>query len=208
MSTSAEPVATESFNKQAAKSRQTQDAIITATIELIEQGGLAATSAANIASQAGVSRGAVQHHCGGKQDIFTAIRQRAQQHFSDTLSSAHFYTGTLGQRVDRFVDAAWAHYQSAEYMAVMEILLAHRGQSAASSAAVCKDIPAATELRLWRNIFHEVNNSDEQMLADMQIVQSMLIGAMLPRASDTAALDPTTYLRRVKQILLALLTER
>lgn len=206
MSTTTEPVAAEALEEQTSKTEQTQGKIIDAAIELINESGLTAASVANIASRAAVPRGAVQRHCGGKQEIFAAIVLQSQRRFRDTLSAAQFYTGTLGQRVDRFVDAASAHYQSAEYIAVLEILLALRVQ--ASSPVSDNMNSAATWLDLWRSIFHEINNADEQMLADMQVVQSMLVGMAVPGALDSATNDTAVYLRRVKQILLALLTER
>ncbi len=206
MSTTTDPVAAETPGEQTSESKQAHDKIINAAVELISESGPTAASAANIASRAAVSRGVVQRHCGGKQEIFAAIMLQSQQRFRDTLSAEQFYTGTLGQRVDRFIDAAWAHYQSAEYLAVLEILLATRVQPPSSTSENVNS--AATSLDLWRSIFHEVNSSDEQMLADMQIVQSMLIGMNIPGALDSAMTATAVYLRRVKQILLALLTER
>lgn len=206
MSTTTEPVAAETPSEQTSNTEQSRDKIISAAVELINERGITAASAANIACRAAVSRGALQRHCGGKQEIFAAVMLQSQQRFRDTFSAEQFFTGTLGQRVDRFVDAAWAHYQSAEYVAVLEILMATRVQAPASALPNINS--AATPLGLWRSIFHEVNNSDEQMLADMQVVQSMLIGMNVPGALDSAKTDTAVYLRRVKQILLALLTER
>lgn len=208
MSTTAEPVAEEALGKQAAKSKRTQDNIIEAVVGLIQEGGFGAASSSKIARKAGVSWGAVQHHFGSKQEILEAIMLRSHQHFSDTLNAEQFYTGTLGQRVDRFVDTAWAHYQGAEYMAALEILLATRAQQAQSPASAVNKNQAESQLGLWRSIFHEVNNSDEQLLGDIHIVHCMLIGATLQRVLDSSSIDLDIYLRRVKQILLALLTER
>ncbi|MGI9292737.1 MAG: TetR/AcrR family transcriptional regulator [Pseudomonadales bacterium] len=208
MSTIAEPVAAETLGKQAAKSKHTQDNIINAVVELIKDGGFAAASSSKIAEKAGVSWGAVQHHFGNKHEILEAIMQRSHQHFTDTLNAEQFYTGTLGQRVDRFVDTAWAHYQGAEYMAALEILLATRAQQAGSPDVDAHKMQAEAHLQLWRSIFHEVNNSNEQMLGDIQIVHCMLIGATIQRVLEPQSIDVGIYLRRVKQILLALLTEK
>ncbi|MGI9283969.1 MAG: TetR/AcrR family transcriptional regulator [Pseudomonadales bacterium] len=208
MPTIAEPVARETLGKQAAKSKHTQDNIINAVIVLIKEGGFAAASSSKIAQKAGVSWGAVQHHFGSKHEILEAIMLRSQQHFTATLNAEQFYTGTLGQRVDRFVDTAWAHYQGAEYMAALEILLATRAQQEQSSAMSIEKNQAQAQLHLWRSIFPEATNSDEQLLDDIQIVHCMLIGATIQRVLESQSLEAGNYLRRVKQILLALLTEK
>jgi AcrR family transcriptional regulator len=66
------------LGKQAAKSRRTQDAILNAVIDLINEGGFAAASSTQIARKAGVSWGAVQHHFGNKEEILEAVLEQLQ----------------------------------------------------------------------------------------------------------------------------------
>lgn len=208
MPTNAEAVVEDKPGKQAAKSRRTQDSIINAVVALIKDGGFAAASSSKIAKKAGVSWGAVQHHFGGKEEILEAITLRSHRRFASLLKAEQFYTGTLGQRVDRFVDMSWAHYQGDEYMAALEILLATRAETKRPRDFSVNKLQAETHLQLWRRIFHESENTDEQMLGDIQVVHCMLIGATIQRVLEPQSVDIDNYLRRVKQILLALLTEK
>ena len=115
------------MGRQAAKSKATQDKLVNAVIELINEKGFSAASSTQIAKKAGVTWGAVQHHFGSKEEILEEVLQRSHRRFHETLSAKRFTTGDFDKRVGKYVDAAWAHYQGKEYMATMEILLATRG---------------------------------------------------------------------------------
>ncbi|MGI9293074.1 MAG: TetR/AcrR family transcriptional regulator [Pseudomonadales bacterium] len=207
MTAKAEVEDSEVLGKQAAKSKRTRDKIISSVISLIRKGGFANASSAHIAKASGVSWGAVQHHFGSKDEILETVLDRCYSTFTGALQDQQFYTGTLGQRVDRFVEAAWAHYQGAEYMATMEILLATRARGSASSEVQANKIYAARHLDVWRDIFPECKVSDAHMQEAIHLVHCMLTGAVIEFVLEPNAFDATQYLHRTKQILYALLNE-
>ena len=192
------------LGRQAAKSRRTQQAIINAVIELINQGGYAAASSTQIAGRAGESWGAVQHHFGGKHEILEAVLARSHETFVARLADPRYTRGTLQQRVARFVDAAWRHYQGGEFVAALEILLATRS---ARRAAPELRFDHGAHLALWRRIFHEVALPDTRMQEAIYTVHCLLTGILVETVLEPASFDAKRYLKRLRRILVGMLGE-
>ncbi|MFM7273377.1 MAG: TetR/AcrR family transcriptional regulator [Gammaproteobacteria bacterium] len=197
--------APDALGHQAAKSLRTQEAIINAVIALINEGGYAAASSTQIARRAGVSWGAVQHHFGGKEEILDAVLARSHEAFTARLSDPRFTRGNLERRVERFVEAAWAHYQGSEYVATLEILLATRATREANHPPVRVDGDA--HLALWRRIFHDVALPDARLREAIYTAHCMLTGILLETVLEPQTFEPRRYLRRLARILLALFRE-
>jgi AcrR family transcriptional regulator len=193
------------LGKQAAKSRRTQEAILNAVIELINEGGFAAASSTQIARRAGVSWGAVQHHFGSKEDILEAVLARSHTAFAERLGDERYTRGKLETRVDRFVDAAWGHYQGNEYPAAMEILLATRARRGEGQGGIQFDHRA--HLQLWRSVFHELTLSDARMQEAIYTVHLMLTGILIQSLLEPADFAVPRYLKRLKRIVLGMLRE-
>jgi AcrR family transcriptional regulator len=191
------------LGRQAAKSRRTQQSIINAVIALINEGGYAAASSTQIAERAGVSWGAVQHHFGGKEEILEAVLARSHEAFVARLADPRHTRGTLAQRVARFVESAWRHYQGSEYMATLEILLATRAQRGAAARELRLD--HGSHLVLWRSIFHDVALSDTRMQEAIYTVHCLLTGILVETVLEPGSFDARRYLRRLQRILLDML---
>lgn len=185
------------MGRQAAKSKATQDKIISAVISLIKEGGYAAASSSQIAKRAGVTWGAVQHHFGGKEEILEEVLQRSHIKFQETLSANRFTTGSVERRVAKYVDAAWYHYQGDEYMATMEILLATRGAGKASNdLSISRSRKAHRDL--VRRIFHDSPASDALMQEVIYTVHCMLTGILIEMALEPESFSPKAYIKRLK----------
>ena len=70
-----------------------RDALITAGIELLAEGGIANLTLRRAAARAGVSHAAPAHHFDGLPGLLTAIAARAFQTFADTLHHAREAAG-------------------------------------------------------------------------------------------------------------------
>ena len=194
----------DAVGRQAAKSKATQDKIISAVISLIKEKGYAAASSTQIARRAGVTWGAVQHHFGGKEEILAEVLERSHVQFHQTLSAARFTTGTPDRRIAKYVDAAWYHYQGEEYMATMEILLATRGHGrAANDLSISRS--REEHLKLGRRIFHDSKVSDRTLQEVIYIVHCMLTGILIEMALEPRSFDAKIYTRHLKRILAGLL---
>ncbi len=192
------------MGRQAAKSKATQDRIISAVIGLIKEKGFAAASSSQIVKRAGVTWGAVQHHFGGKEEILEEVLQRSHLKFHETLSANRFTTGSADRRVAKYVDAAWYHYQGDEYMATMEILLATRGYGKASNdLSISRS--RQSHLDLARRIFHDSQASDKVFQEVIYSVHCMLTGILIEMALEPESFDPKPYIKRVKATITTML---
>jgi AcrR family transcriptional regulator len=171
------------LSHQAAKSLATRNRVISAVIGIIKEQGFAAASSTRIARRAGVTWGAVQHHFGSKEAILQEVLEHSHRTFQETLDDPDFALGSVAERVEKYVTAAWRHYQSDEYMAAMEILLATRGEGRRINDPLFNR-SRADHLALGRRIFHESQASDRQVQEAVYCVHCMLTGVLLDHASS------------------------
>jgi len=110
---------------QAERSEDTVERLIAATTACLCRDGYGATSVAEIAEAAGVSRGALQHHFDTKADLLFGVFER----FSAMLVRAVSEVpggGGMGPRVAGLVDGLWALFAAPDYAAMLEILVGSR----------------------------------------------------------------------------------
>jgi AcrR family transcriptional regulator len=199
-----EPLAVAVAGRQAAKSKATQDKIISAVIGLIREKGYMAASSTEIAKRAGVTWGAVQHHFGGKEEILGEVLERSHQRFQQRLQDAQFASGTASERVAKYVDAAWEHYRGDEYMATVEILLATRGHGGAGDdLAVSRS--REEHLALGRRIFHDSAATNQRMQEAIYVVHCMLTGILIETVLEPSGFKPRVYTAHLKTVVMALL---
>ena len=96
-----------------------QDALAEAIAEL----GFHRATAAEISRRSGVSWGAAQHHFGDKNGILLAVLVDSFNRLVAELEGLPPAGASLEERVDAFVEGAWAHMGSARYRCTFEILL-------------------------------------------------------------------------------------
>src|ERR1700752_4404172 len=89
----------------------TRARIIAAVVDGIAELGFQRTTAQEIASRAGVTWGAVQHHFGGKDRLLLAVLEDSFNRFAERLADLPLEKTTLAERASVFVDRAWAHFQ-------------------------------------------------------------------------------------------------
>jgi AcrR family transcriptional regulator len=73
---------------KAEQAAQTREALEGVARELFETRGFATVSAEEIVAAAGVTRGALYHHYGGKEGLFEAVAEAAMQRLHDKLVRA------------------------------------------------------------------------------------------------------------------------
>lgn len=80
---------------------QTRLALLEAALEVFSQKGYDATRLEDIAEQAGVTRGAIYHHFGGKLELFSALFEEASTSGTQAVDQAIAEGGSLGDVVRR-----------------------------------------------------------------------------------------------------------
>jgi AcrR family transcriptional regulator len=79
---------------QAERSEATRDALIEAARSLFAERGYAAVGTEEIVRAAGVTRGALYHHFGGKRDLFEAVYERIEVELAQRIASGALDAGS------------------------------------------------------------------------------------------------------------------
>ena len=110
---------------QAERSEGTVERLVAATTACLCRDGYAATSVAEIAAAAGVSRGAMQHHFDTKADLLFGVFERFSAALVRAVADVPAVDGA-GGRVAGLVDGLWALFAAPDYAAMLEILVGSR----------------------------------------------------------------------------------
>jgi AcrR family transcriptional regulator len=170
---------------QAERTETTRRRILEAVVASIAEVGFQRTTATRIAARAGVTWGAVQHHYGGKDGILVAVLDdtfaRFAAHFDDMPEPS---ATPLATRARLFVDRAWAHFGSAHFRSMFEILLQAFGGTEGE-----RDTPGEQQLRLhdgldrlWRRIFPDAPLPRQRRVALESYTLATLMGLALQLA--------------------------
>lgn len=74
-------------DKREVQGDATRLALLTAAREMFGESGYAATSLDDVAARAGVTKGALYHHFGGKADLFQEVYEQVMREVSDRVVS-------------------------------------------------------------------------------------------------------------------------
>lgn len=117
------------------KTRRTQEErtaearakLIGAAITLICEKGFVRTTMAEIASLAGLTRGAIQHHFSGRVELVTTILHEVEQRVVASFTAAAPNPSIpIEKRIDILIDSLSAVGESSAYLAAMEICFTSR----------------------------------------------------------------------------------
>lgn len=78
---------------QAERSEATREALIEAARALFAEHGYAGVGTEEIVRAAGVTRGALYHHFGGKVDLFEAVYERVERELAERIASGALSSG-------------------------------------------------------------------------------------------------------------------
>ena len=195
------------LGRQAQKTQQTQENILTAVVSLICEGGYAAATSSQIAERAGVSWGAVQHQFGSKEQLLLQVIQRSFDTLNASLAAPSLREGELSQRVSAFVDTLWQHHSKDIGWASLEILLALRREPRTQQQAHMASLRISDSCTAsMRDIFSDCTLSDEQVLDALIFVHSALQGLSIQDVFDVEPTYLSRHLSRLKQVLYAMLS--
>ena len=123
MSLPIKPDAKPASKTHAERSAETRGKIVDAVVSCIAELGLKKTTTNAIAERAGVTWGALQHHFGGLDGCLIAAFDESFGRFVKTLGEPPASQMELQKRVEIFVERSWAHYSSAHYLSMFQLLL-------------------------------------------------------------------------------------
>jgi AcrR family transcriptional regulator len=191
---------------QALKAQRTRDSLIQATIALIREGGFSAASSTRIAERAGITWGAAQHHFGTKEDILDAILALSYERWVMGMASPSLRNGSLEERVGKFIDRMWEHYQTDIYLAALEILLATRAER--HKLRAWEERHGTTHLNVVREIFADCKISPARTREALTHVHFLMSGISIEGAFEQEVKSVGRHIERLKATLLLALTDK
>lgn len=123
-------------NLQEERSAETRQRLMDAAVECLFERGYAGTTTTEIASRAGVSRGAQLHHFPKKDElVISALEHVFALRLAQTRDmSAERPTGGRARRMSGLVDAMWPFFKGPTFYAWLELVVASRTEPALNEA--------------------------------------------------------------------------
>lgn len=167
------------------RGNETRDHIIAAAIELISTKGYPAATVQNISEQAGVSRGALQHHFAARDDLFDAISERLTERLDLKLSASEFLNMSIASRIAHIVDQYWDVFRSPDYAVRVQVDL-YEPKTRGKPSKKYLDFLALRQTREqeWVRIFADTSATTEQIAAARRFTHSLLRGLALGLRED------------------------
>lgn len=168
--------------QQAERSATTMRELLDATVASLTKVGYQHLTVDRIAANANVSRGAVQHHFGSRDALMAAVVSDLGQ--SLTVSEPIDRSLPLHRRLDEAIDNDWKVFSSPQFLAVIQIWMAERGNAALfpSIQKMVGEVEDHLDLR-WADALEDSGLSDREIAALRHVVFSSLRGLSLRNVS-------------------------
>jgi AcrR family transcriptional regulator len=189
---------------------ETRSRLLAAAVDCICELGYAEVTVADVAQRAGLTRGAVQHHFGNRDDLCLAIVDA----FGHTLDSwdrsmLDARRGTVAERVGTAIDQYWESFRNPQFVAVVLIWFGVRNN---------KDVYAVLAHRMneferkfdddWQALFADTGLPRTEIAAARHIALSALRGLALRKIYRKARAGLAQELDLLKRMLTAALSKR
>lgn len=185
-------------DKKAGKSRRSQEersatsraSLIESAIRHMRERGIAATNMTEIAADANLTRGAIQHHFSSRAELILAAVSELDERISKAFGSYSVPDGTYGiDRVDALFDHVVALTTSSDAIAVYDLWSASRGDPALKHSTLELQRPLTEQFRqFWRrNLEGHIPPDLVEVSLDvaLMISQGAAMARLLSQTSDT-----------------------
>ena len=197
---------------QEERSTEARAKLIGAAITLICEKGFSRTTMAEIASLAGLTRGAIQHHFSGRVELVTTILHELEQCVVDSFTAAAPNPSTpIEKRIDILIDSLGAVSQSTYYLAAMDVCFSCRADPDLRDVIQQSVKRSSDHFRiLWQRTFgaevseEAISECRRVMVAVSRgLVMSRLFTADPTRQPPTLGLTLETTRGMIKQAMLS-----
>ena len=186
---------------------ETRRKLIDAAIQALQERGAARMTMAEVAENAGLTRGAIQYHFDTPTELLKATVVEIAERMGGLIDIAALREMDLDSRIDALIDANWKAYTSGNYVAFLEIAI--QGRIEPDLGKVVRETLAEIELsraETWTEIFADTGRTREEIVAWRTTLQVMARGLALSKmiAHQDAVVDP--QVERFKAMLKQQLT--
>ena len=99
----------------------TRNNLLSAALAVISEQGYSATSLDDIAAAAGVTRGAIYHHFGGKVELFTALVEERSTDINRIMKQALEEGGSPGEKLRLILVRLFEYSDDEDYRAMLSL---------------------------------------------------------------------------------------
>jgi AcrR family transcriptional regulator len=162
---------------QAERSAATRHSLVEAAVDCIAGQGLVHATLAVIADRAGVTRGAVQHHFGARDELLLAVVDHFGRELFRSLGS-HIPTSlTVPERIAQICDRYWTLFSGQHFLAVMQIWLGTQDNAAIHRRMLDRIHWFEIEIdRQWAEIFSDSDLAQERIAAARHVALATMRG--------------------------------
>lgn len=186
---------------QESRRKETSDAIIRATVDLLERLGYSNLRTKHITQEANVTWGAVQYLFGGKDDLMLSVVRHTLDKITAQIDQISFHQGSLEERCDRIIDLTWDVYDSKDYFALIEIVRGTKSVKDLHQKIVAAHQRVRSHIQhVWIQAFRDASVSEEQLILTCEHMTLMLSGLASRRRYLWPRIDTATNLTFAKRI--------
>jgi AcrR family transcriptional regulator len=162
---------------QEERSATTRHRLVQAAIDTICDCGFAEATVARIASRADLTRGAVQHHFGTRNDLLIAVIDDFAKELFSRSGDSYAKGRAIEQRVGAICDSYWGIVGSRHFIAVIQVLLGVRNDPAVYRNLLDKMQWFESELdRKWVDLFRDLAVPTARLAVARHVVLATLRG--------------------------------
>ena len=193
---------------QAERSTETRQKIIQAAARIILESGFKKASLGQIAAEAGVTTGAIQHHFGDKAGILFAIIETSFGQHSTRVSTLNTEKGDLEHRISQFIEIVWDGYSDPLYWATLEIIMNMKDDSEFTERVMSSVSRFNSFIdRMWMGTFWDTPASREHHIAACRFLFRTLNGLAIERTVSPNTFETKTAFALLNMVIKQLLSE-
>lgn len=194
---------------QESRSAETRLRVLEATTECLVEYGYIGTTTAAVQSRAGVSRGALMHHFGSKNELLVAaVRHLAERRGANLISQASALDDQ-DDRTSQAIDLLWDTFTGPLFTATLELWAASRTDSDLRAAVLEFERALRAELDVaMRHLFGEGLAESPAFADAIEFTLQFMRGAALTSILRTDKNRQQAVIDRWKSVFTALIEER
>jgi AcrR family transcriptional regulator len=192
----AKPGAKRARRTQEARSRETRERLLRATIDVLMESGYAGLTTAQVDARAGVSSGARVHHYRTKADLVVAATRYAYDHATELGQRRAAAASRSPDRIRGFIADCLSIYFDWPFVAALEVLLAARTDRALfAKIHPVLDTFHATMKATWMRALTDAGYDPAQAETDLRLTLNLIRGMAINRIWQN---DAAEYARLIE----------
>ena len=164
------------------RSREARGKILAATIDVLMERGYGGLTTKEVATQAGISNGALMHHYANKAELVVAATAAVYEEWSRRGQSLAASASALENPVEGFMNDCMSVYFDWPFIAALEVILVARTDAELMARILpVMDQYRATTNQLWLQVFRKAGLSSADAKTVLNLTLNIVRGMAVNR---------------------------